>query len=75
MRVTATSPAQLGSDLTGEVEALGCRRIRHSRRDQVFWVTNPRFIGAYDKSAVASAGMLAKKPASLSFIEAASFPA
>jgi hypothetical protein len=38
-------------------------------------MTNPGFIGAYHESAVASAGMLANKPASLSFTEAAPFPA
>ena len=42
--------------------------------DQVFGVTNPRFVGAYAEYAVASAGMLAKKPTSLSYVEAASVP-
>jgi NADPH:quinone reductase-like Zn-dependent oxidoreductase len=37
-------------------------------------VTNPRFIGAYAEYAVAAAGMLAKKPSSLSYIQAASVP-
>ena len=42
--------------------------------DQVFGVTNPQFVGAYAEYAVASAGMLAKKPSSLSYVEAASVP-
>jgi NADPH:quinone reductase-like Zn-dependent oxidoreductase len=42
--------------------------------DQVFGVTNPQFLGAYAEYAVASAGMLAKKPSSLSYVEAASVP-
>jgi NADPH:quinone reductase-like Zn-dependent oxidoreductase len=42
--------------------------------DQVFGVTNTQFLGAYAEYAVASAGMLAKKPISLSYAEAASVP-
>ena len=42
--------------------------------DQIFGVTNSRFLGAYAEYAVASAGMLAKKPNSLSYAEAASVP-
>jgi NADPH:quinone reductase-like Zn-dependent oxidoreductase len=42
--------------------------------DQVFGVTNTQFLGAYAEYAVASAGMLAKKPSSLSYAEAASVP-
>ena len=42
--------------------------------DQVFGVTNTQFLGAYAEYAVASAGMLAKKPGSLSYAEAASVP-
>ncbi len=37
-------------------------------------VTNTQFLGAYAEYAVASAGMLAKKPNALSFAEAASVP-
>jgi NADPH:quinone reductase-like Zn-dependent oxidoreductase len=37
-------------------------------------VTNTQFVGAYAEYAVASAGMLAKKPSSLSYAEAASVP-
>jgi NADPH:quinone reductase-like Zn-dependent oxidoreductase len=42
--------------------------------DQVFGVTNSQFLGAYAEYAVASAGMLANKPRSLSYVEAASVP-
>lgn len=42
--------------------------------DQVFGVTNTQFRGAYAEYAVASAAMLAKKPSSLSYVEAASVP-
>ena len=37
-------------------------------------MTNTQFLGAYAEYAVASAGMLAKKPGSLSYVEAASVP-
>ena len=65
-------PLTLGSDLSGEVAALGSGNIAVG--DQVFGVTNTQFLGAYAEYAVASAGMLAKKPRSLSYVEAASVP-
>jgi NADPH:quinone reductase-like Zn-dependent oxidoreductase len=42
--------------------------------DQVYGVTNPRFIGAYAEYAVASAAMVSSKPTSLTYVEAASVP-
>jgi NADPH:quinone reductase-like Zn-dependent oxidoreductase len=42
--------------------------------DPVYGVTNPRFIGAYAEYALASAAMIARKPTSLSYVEAASVP-
>ena len=67
-------PLTLGSDLSGEVAALGSGVSELAVGDQVFGVTNPQFVGAYAEYAVASAGMLAKKPGSLSYAEAASVP-
>ena len=67
-------PLTLGSDLSGEVAALGSGISNMAVGDQVFGVTNTKFLGAYAEYAVASAGMLAKKPRSLSYIEAASVP-
>ena len=67
-------PLTLGSDLSGEVAALGSGVSGVAVADQVFGVTNPGFIGAYADYAVASVGMLAKKPSSLSYAEAASVP-
>ena len=66
-------PLTLGSDLSGEVAALGSG-ISMAVGDQVFGVTNTQFLGAYAEYAVASAAMLAKKPSSLSYVEAASVP-
>jgi NADPH:quinone reductase-like Zn-dependent oxidoreductase len=42
--------------------------------DEVYGVTNPRFIGAYAEYALARATMISRKPASLSGVEAASVP-
>jgi NADPH:quinone reductase-like Zn-dependent oxidoreductase len=67
-------PLTLGSDLSGEVAALGSGISNMAAGDQVFGVTNTQFLGAYAEYAVASAGMLAKKPSSLSYVEAASVP-
>jgi NADPH:quinone reductase-like Zn-dependent oxidoreductase len=64
----------LGSDLSGEVAALGSGISGLAVGDQVFGVTNPQFVGAYAEYAVASAAMLTKKPSSLSYVEAASVP-
>ena len=59
-------PLTLGSDLSGEVAALGSGISGLAVGDQVFGVTNPQFVGAYAEYAVASAEMLAKKPSALS---------
>src|SRR5689334_8678338 len=67
-------PLTLGSDLSGEIVALGARVSGLRVGDQVYGVTNPRFIGAYAEYALASAGMVANKAASLTHIEAASVP-
>jgi NADPH:quinone reductase-like Zn-dependent oxidoreductase len=67
-------PLTLGSDLSGTVAALGSDVSGLTIGDQVFGVTNTQFLGAYAEYAVATAGMLAKKPSSLSYAEAASVP-
>ena len=67
-------PLTLGSDLSGTVAAVGSGISELAVGDQVFGVTNTQFLGAYAEYAVASAGMLAKKPGSLSYAEAASVP-
>jgi len=67
-------PLVLGSDLSGEIIATGPGVSELRVGDQVYGVTNPRFIGAYAEYALASAGMVSNKPASLTHIEAASVP-
>jgi NADPH:quinone reductase-like Zn-dependent oxidoreductase len=67
-------PLTLGSDLSGEIVAMGTGVSELRVGDQVYGVTNPRFIGAYAEYALASAGMVSNKPASLTHVEAASVP-
>jgi NADPH:quinone reductase-like Zn-dependent oxidoreductase len=67
-------PFTLGSDLSGEVVAIGPGTSAVSPGDTVFGVTNPQFVGAYAEYAVATGGMLARKPRSLTHAEAASVP-
>jgi NADPH:quinone reductase-like Zn-dependent oxidoreductase len=67
-------PLTLGSDLSGEIVAVGPEVSELRAGDQVYGVTNPRFIGAYAEYAVASAAMVARKPRSLTHVEAASVP-
>ena len=67
-------PLTLGSDLSGIVAAVGPGVSEFAVGDQVFGVTNTQFLGAYAEYAVASAGMVAEKPGSLSYIKAASVP-
>lgn len=67
-------PLTLGSDISGQIVATGPGDTELRAGDQVFGVTNSRFIGAYAEYAVASAGMVSSKPTSLSHVEAASVP-
>jgi len=72
--VSSPLPVILGSDLSGVVEAVGPGVTQFQPGDEVYGVTNPQFIGAYAEVALASANMIARKPPSLSFSEAASAP-
>ncbi|TPN83328.1 NADP-dependent oxidoreductase [Mesorhizobium sp. CU2] len=67
-------PLTPGADLAGTVESVGADVFAFARGDSVFGATNPRFVGAYAEYAVASAAMIARKPARLGDIEAASIP-
>jgi NADPH:quinone reductase-like Zn-dependent oxidoreductase len=67
-------PLTLGSDLSGEIVALGPGVSDLRVGDQVYGVTNPQFVGAYAEYAVASAAMVSGKPTSLTYTEAASVP-
>jgi NADPH:quinone reductase-like Zn-dependent oxidoreductase len=67
-------PLTLGSDLSGTVAAIGDGVTDFAVGEAVYGVTNARFTGAYADFAVASAGMIAGKPDSLTDAEAASVP-
>ena len=67
-------PLTLGSDLSGVVEAVGPNVTSIERGDAVFGVTNPRFTGSYADYTIATAAMIARKPASISNVDAASVP-
>ena len=72
--VQLSLPVILGSDLAGMVDSAGTGVIQFKPGDEVFGVTNKQFCGAYAEYAVASAQMVAARPRSLSFVEAASAP-
>ena len=72
--VSAPLPITLGSDLSGVVDAVGSGVAGFQKGHEVYGVTNKQFIGAYGEYALASADMIARKPKSLSFVEAASAP-
>jgi NADPH:quinone reductase-like Zn-dependent oxidoreductase len=67
-------PLTLGSDLSGDIVAVGPGVSDLRVGDRVYGVTNPRFIGAYAEYGLASAAMVSMKPTSLTHIEAASVP-
>src|SRR3954468_3353496 len=50
-------PLTLGSDLSGEIVDVGTGVSDLRTGDQIYGVTNPRFIGAYAEYALASASM------------------
>ena len=72
--VQLSLPVILGADLAGIVESVGGGVTQFKPGAEVFGVTNKQFCGAYAEYAVASAQMVAAKPVSLSFAEAASVP-
>lgn len=67
-------PIILGSELSGIVEAIGADVSGFDVGDEVYGATNGQFSGACAEYAVPLAAKIAHKPASLSFIEAASVP-
>jgi len=72
--VPQTLPLTLGSDIAGVVDAIGANVAGFRAGDEVYGVTNEQFTGGYAEYALASAGMIARKPPVLNFIEAASAP-
>lgn len=67
-------PLILGYELSGIVEAIGADVSGFKPGDEVYGATNEQLNGAYAEYALPSAGMMAQKPKSLNFIQAASAP-
>jgi NADPH:quinone reductase-like Zn-dependent oxidoreductase len=67
-------PLILGCELSGIVEAIGAKVSGFKLGDEVYGATNEQFSGAYAEYALPSARMMAQKPKTLNFIEAASAP-
>jgi NADPH:quinone reductase-like Zn-dependent oxidoreductase len=72
--VSQSLPLILGSDIAGTVDAIGANVSGFALGDEVYGLTNEHFTGGYAEYAVASARSMARKPKTLSFIEAASAP-
>jgi NADPH:quinone reductase-like Zn-dependent oxidoreductase len=73
-KVSPQPPLTLGSDFSGVVDKVGLDVTDFAPADEVYGVTNSQFCGAQAEFAVATAGMIARKPQSLNYIEAASAP-
>jgi NADPH:quinone reductase-like Zn-dependent oxidoreductase len=67
-------PLILGNDLSGVVEEVGAQVTTFQPGDEVFARLDKNRIGSFAEFALVSAAQVAKKPASLSFEEAASLP-
>jgi NADPH:quinone reductase-like Zn-dependent oxidoreductase len=67
-------PLILGYELSGIVEAIGPGVSGFTSGDEVYGATSEQLTGAYAEYSVPSAKMMAPKPKSLNFIEAASAP-
>src|SRR4051812_13077346 len=67
-------PLILGSELSGIVEGIGADVSGFAVGDEVYGATNEQFSGAYAEYALPFAKMMAHKPKTLTFIEAASAP-
>jgi NADPH:quinone reductase-like Zn-dependent oxidoreductase len=67
-------PLVLGYELSGIVEAIGNEVSGFEPGDEVYGATNEQLTGAYAEYALPLARMMARKPKTLNFIEAASAP-
>lgn len=67
-------PLTLGSDIAGVIEEVGNEVSGFDSGTEVYGVVNSQFTGGYAQYAAAKASMIAPKPSTLNFIEAASMP-
>jgi NADPH:quinone reductase-like Zn-dependent oxidoreductase len=73
-KVSPQPPLTLGSDFSGGVDKVCPGVTDFAPGDEAYGVTNSQFCGAQVEFAVATAGMIACKPQSLTHVEAASAP-
>src|SRR5512146_629041 len=73
-KVSPQPPLTLGSELSGIVDTVGASVSGFTRGDEVYGATNEQFTGAYAEYALPLAKMIAQKPKTLNFIQAASVP-
>lgn len=67
-------PLVPGSDVAGIVDAVGADDTAFRVGDAVYGLTNQHFTGGYAEYVIASEMTIARKPQSLSFVQAASVP-
>jgi len=67
-------PLTLGSDVSGTVAALGADVDVFALGDAIYGATNDQFVGGYAEYALVEAGKIARKPAALDYVTAASLP-
>src|SRR5262249_61207372 len=67
-------PLILCPELLGSIQGIGADVSGFKHSDEVYGATNEQFSGAYAEYALPSARMMAPKPKTLSFTEAASAP-
>lgn len=67
-------PLTPGSDVAGVIRSVHASSPAYKVGDEIYGVTNPSFTGGYAQYALVAVDMIAPKPRSLSFVEAASVP-
>lgn len=72
--VPQTLPLILGSDIAGVVDVIGPGISSFAAGDEVYGLTNTHFTGGYGEYSVVEAPSIARKPARLTFLEAAAAP-
>ena len=72
--VQETLPLILGSEVSGIVDTVGAGVSGFRQGDEVYGATNEQFTGGYAEYALPLAKMMAQKPKTLTFVQAASAP-
>jgi NADPH:quinone reductase-like Zn-dependent oxidoreductase len=67
-------PLTLGAELAGFVLDVGEDVVHVAAGVEVYGATNARFVGAYARHAIVDTGRMARKPALVDFVQAATLP-